>query len=357
MVRIGCLTSGTIACVVSLSSVAVAGPPPPGALFASEPTTVFTAMRPYGIVVDDFDDDGNRDFLVDELSTLTLYFMNADDSVRETVSYSGETLDPSAPLDQLYLETVDSVGIRSADMTGDGLPEIILVEESDVRVLSVSTAGFQMITNTRAVDYVPLTAVGRFTSSNASQLILEPSHDAEPYELQVLNLSSGSLVETQRLADGGIVSKSSGGFSGNPIDVFDLNSDGKDDLVYPGVQSAIVRLQAAAGGLGGAVSLALSGELRSIAAGHFDTDGRLDLALVGGYPAELHTERCRNIRRVRRENPELVSTACSGLGRRRLLGADRIDRCFVARRTSVVRGRAALDWDDGRPPIDRRLGW
>lgn len=289
MVRIGCNGCAAAIGIITFATAAAAGPAPSGALFSTTPTTVFTASRPYRTVIDDFDGDGNRDVLVDELSKLTLYYMNADFTVRESVSYTGETLPLSAPIDQLYLEQVDSIAIDAADMTGDGLPEVILVEEIDVRVLKVSPSGFQMLTNTTAVDYAPLTATGHFAGGAAEQLVLEPTHDTAPYELQVMNLSANTLVETQRLAEAGITEKSSAGFLGHPMGVTDLNGDGRDDLVYPGVQSAVVRLQAASGGLGAATTLALGGDLLDVTAGDFDGDTRTDLALVSNYPSELRT--------------------------------------------------------------------
>jgi hypothetical protein len=278
--------------LATFAGAARAGAPPKGTFFSSTPISVFTAPRPYDVRRADFDGDGNTDFLVSEINQLTIYFMTANRTVRDTIHYAGETLPPSTPTDQLWLGMVDAVGIDAADLTGDGRPEVILIEQPDVRILAVTTTGFQLLASTKAVDYVPLWAAGRFQPGAANQLVLAPPHMAATFALDVMNLSGSSFVPVQMLDSAATIDRGSTGFYGHPMLVADLDGDGRDDLVHPGVDSAVVRLQTAAAGLGAGAQLALGGELETIVAGDFDGDKKIDLAIsqvTGMYVKPIHT--------------------------------------------------------------------
>src|SRR5215472_7060218 len=181
--------------------------------------------------------------------------------------------------------------VAVGDFNADGIPDLAVANSysNDVSVLLGNGDGtFQTARNFGAGSFPTYVAVGDFNGDGVPDLVVTNAGTPPDYsnDVSVLLGNGDGTFQTAR-------NFGAGSFS-TYVAVGDLNGDGVPDLVvanagmYPDYAGSVsVLLGSGDGSFQTAQSLSASDRPRSVAVGDFNGDGKLDLAVAGGFVSVL----------------------------------------------------------------------
>ncbi len=214
-----------------------------------------------GIATGDLNSDGDKDFVAASTgsNTIRIRFGTGDGGFSGGYNYTmGET-----PTD-----------VAIADFNNDGYKDIIAPDADQDRVRirwGAASKPWWSYSHVATGDNPWRVATGDFNKDNLDDFV-------------TVNLLTNNLTVALRKPAGGFDTTTYSSGDSNDIELADMNKDGYLDLVYPsGVHNSVVnyRLNDKSGGFGGPNPIDMGSghaeNFASIAVGHLDGNGRLDI--------------------------------------------------------------------------------